>query len=204
MINAILAGLFLGLALVFSVGPVIFTIIKLRINYGLKSAFYFIAGVWISDLILVIGANFFGNLLSKLITHKVAIGISGGCFLIGLGLFYLFIKRFTKNQQLEDGIKISGTKNIRLLITGFLINTLNPSVIALWIAASTNTIYSPADEKFAMFAICLLLNMGADIAKIYLSGKLKNKLTEKNIGVINKISGLLFIAFGAALIISVL
>ena len=45
MTEAVVSGLLLGLALVFSVGPVRFTIIKLRINYGLASAFYFIAGV---------------------------------------------------------------------------------------------------------------------------------------------------------------
>ena len=61
MTDAIISGLILGLASVFSVGPVVFTIIKLRINYGIKSAFYFIAGVWLSDLIMVFLANFFGH-----------------------------------------------------------------------------------------------------------------------------------------------
>ena len=46
--------------------------------------------------------------------------------------------------------------------------------------------------------------MGSDVAKINLAGKLKNKLTEKNINIINKISGLLFIAFGIALMLGAL
>ena len=66
MTEAIIAGLLLGLALVFSVGPVIFTILKLRINYGLSSAFYFIAGVWLSDILWVVTANIFGSLLQSL------------------------------------------------------------------------------------------------------------------------------------------
>ncbi|RYG44890.1 MAG: lysine transporter LysE, partial [Chitinophagaceae bacterium] len=74
MIDAVLTGILLGLALIFSVGPVIFTLIKLRINYGLASAFYFIAGVWLSDLLWVVTANFFGNLLSQLITYKSIVG----------------------------------------------------------------------------------------------------------------------------------
>ena len=67
MTDAIISGLILGLALVFSVGPVVFTIIKLRINYGIKSAFYFIAGVWLSDIIIVLLANFFGEFMGRLI-----------------------------------------------------------------------------------------------------------------------------------------
>ena len=204
MTNAIISGLLLGLALVFSVGPVVFTIIKLRINYGIKSAFYFIAGVWLSDLIMVFLANFFGEFMGRLIEYKKSIGVIGGIFLIGLGVFYLFFKRYKKDEKLESGVKISSTINIKLLITGFLINTLNPSVIALWLAASTKSIGQPIDEKLAIFSICLSINILADIAKINLAGKLKKSLTERNIHYINIISGLLFIAFGIVLMVSVL
>jgi threonine/homoserine/homoserine lactone efflux protein len=204
MTDAIISGLLLGLALVFSVGPVVFTIIKLRINYGIKTAFYFIAGVWLSDLIMVFLANFFGEFMGQLIEYKKSIGLIGGIFLIGLGIFYLFFKRYKKDEKLESGVKISSTTNIKLLITGFLINTLNPSVIGLWLAASTKSIGQPIDEKIAIFSVCLTINILADIAKINLAGKLKKSLTERNIHYINIISGLLFIAFGIVLMVSVL
>lgn len=201
MTDAIISGLLLGLALVFSVGPVVFTIIKLRINYGISSAFYFISGVWLSDIIWVITANLFGGLMSDMFFFKKEIGICGGIFLMGLGLFYLFFKKYNTKEEMDNGVKIAGTTHAKLFITGFLINTLNPAVIALWIAASTKAISNSFDERIVIFAICLALNMGADIAKINLAGKLRKKLTNKNIGIINKISGLLFIAFGLALLL---
>ena len=204
MTDAIISGLLLGMALVFSVGPVVFTIIKLRINYGIKSAFYFIAGVWLSDLIMVFLANFFGEFMGRLIEHKKTIGVIGGIFLIGLGVFYLFFKRYKKDEKLESGVKISSTTNVKLLITGFLINTLNPSVIGLWLAASTKSIGQPIDEKIAIFSVCLTINILADILKINLAGKLKKSLTERNMHYINIISGLLFVAFGIVLMVSVL
>jgi len=204
MTEAIVYGLLLGFALVFSVGPVVFTIIKLRINYGIKSAFYFIAGVWLSDIIMVFLANFFGEFMGRLIEHKKTIGVIGGIFLIGLGVFYLFFKRYKKDEKLESGVKISSTTNVKLLITGFLINTLNPSVIGLWLAASTKSIGQPIDEKIMIFSVCLTINILADILKINLAGKLKKSLTERNMHYINIISGLLFVAFGIVLMVSVL
>ena len=203
MIDAVFTGILLGLALIFSVGPVIFTLIKLRINYGLAPAFYFISGVWLSDLLWVVTANFFGNLLSQLITYKSIVGIIGGIFLIALGVFYLFFKKFHSKEEMDAGVSIGKATHVRLFVTGFLINTLNPGVIALWFAAATKSISNTFNEKIVIFSLCLLLNMLADVLKINLAGKLRRKLTNRNIVILNKISGSLFLIFGLALIIGV-
>ena len=105
---------------------------------------------------------------------------------------------------MDKGVKIGNATHLRLFITGFLINTLNPGVIALWFAAATKSLTNSIDEKIVIFSICLLLNMSADVFKINLAGKLRSKLTDKNITIINKISGLLFLAFGVALLVGVL
>lgn len=203
MTEAVISGLLLGLALVFSVGPVIFTILKLRINYGLSSAFYFIFGVWLSDIIWVLIANIFGSLLESLKTYRVPIGTAGGVFLIGLGIYYLFFKKYHSKAELDEGVKINSTTHARLFITGFLINTLNPGVIALWLAAATKSLSSTLEEKVITFSICLAMNISADFFKINLAGKLQKKLNDKNIKIVNKISGFMFLAFGIALILGV-
>jgi threonine/homoserine/homoserine lactone efflux protein len=203
MVEAIFSGFVLGLALVFSVGPVIFTILKLRINYGIASAFYFISGVWFSDLLWVILANYFGSLLENLKAHKLQIGTGGGIFLVCLGVFYLFFKKYHSKDELDKGVKIDASTHAKLFITGFLINTLNPGVIALWLAAATNSINNSIQEKIATFSICLAMNIGADFLKINLAGRLSAKLNDKNIVIINKISGLMFLIFGISLMVSV-
>ena len=203
MTDAILSGLLLGLLLVFSVGPVIFTIIKLRINYGLTSAFYFISGVWLSDFLWAVIANVFSELLRELIEYKATIAIVGSALLISMGVYYLFFKKYHSKEELDKGVKIGNATHVRLFITGFLLNTLNPGVIALWFAAATKALTNTVNEKLVIFSICLLLNMSADIFKINLAGKLRRKLTDKNINIINRISGVLFIVFGVALIFGV-
>lgn len=204
MVEAIVAGLLLGLALVFSVGPVIFTILKLRINYGLVSAIFFIAGVWLSDLLWIVAANWFGTFLESLTTYKTEIGTAGGIFLISLGAYYLFFKKYRSKEEMDGSKEIVGANGAKLFVTGFLINTLNPGVIALWLAAATKSLSSTLQEKIVTFSICLGMNIAADFLKINLAGRVRNKLNDKNITVINKISGLLFICFGAALIIGAL
>ena len=204
MTEAIISGLLLGFALAFSVGPVIFTIIKLRINYGLASAFYFMGGVWLSDIFWVVAANSFGGLFEGLVSHKKPIGVAGGIFLISLGLYYLLFKKYHSKEELDKGVKIGNATHARLFITGFLINTLNPGVIALWFAAATKSLSNTFDERVVIFSICLLLNMSADFLKINLAGRLRKKLTDRNISIINKISGLMFIIFGAVLILGVI
>ncbi len=204
MLEAIISGLLLGLILIFSVGPVIFTILKLRINNGFTAAFYFVLGVWVSDLIWIVLANFFGTLLQQVISFEKEIGVAGGLFLIGLGLFYLFFKTQQKKQEMQDSIKWMQKNYLKVFITGFLINTLNPAVIGIWLAATAKTIENSFDERLTSFAICISLNIIADLLKINLAGKLRATLTDKNINIINKISGLLYIGFGVALLYNVL
>lgn len=203
MIEAIVSGLLLGLALVFSVGPVIFTVIKLRINYGILSAFYFIVGVWVSDILWVVTANFFSGFLGDLLIYKNWIGLLGGSFLFAIGIYFLFFKKYHTKEELDQGIVIKKSTHTGLFITGFLINTLNPGVIGLWLAATTKSISFTLEQKIITFSICLGLNIVADILKIRLTGKLGKKLTSKNITIINKISGLMYLVFGIALISAV-
>jgi threonine/homoserine/homoserine lactone efflux protein len=44
MVDALLKGLAIGLLLIFSVGPVIFTIIKQSINHGRRGGFSLLSG----------------------------------------------------------------------------------------------------------------------------------------------------------------
>jgi threonine/homoserine/homoserine lactone efflux protein len=48
--------------------------------------------------------------------------------------------------------------------------------------------------------VCLILNIAADIFKVLLAGKLRKRLTLHNIALINKISGVILVGFGMALL----
>ena len=82
MIEAVLKGLALGFALALSVGPIIFTIIKQSLNNGHKGGFSFVAGVWVSDILLVVLSNTLTAVVTLLDTHEKIVGSLGGLFLV--------------------------------------------------------------------------------------------------------------------------
>jgi len=205
MMEAVLKGLAISLLLVFSVGPLVFTIIKQSIVNGRTGGFSFIAGIWLSDLLIVVLSNVFSEAVTSLLHFKKAIGIFGSLFLVGMGVFYLFLKTIKQRSAEESAIRVSGSTHARLIIAGFFINILNPAVIAFWLTtATTLAIANSVTDRIVIFSTCILVNFGADVGKVLLAGKLSKKLTHRNIVLINKISGLLLLIFGVALFLGVL
>lgn len=205
IIEAIGKGLAMGLLLALSVGPVIFTVIKQSINNGREGGFSFIVGVWISDIILIILSNLFSELLTTLLDFKAIIGIAGSALLIAMGVYYLVFKKVHIHP--ED-VAMPGLKNYdhaRIGVQGFLLNTLNPAVMLFWLTAATAiaVTHTPRD-RVIIFSTAMGFNILMDVIKVTLAGKLRKKLTLKNIRLINKISGLIFLVFGAVLLAGVI
>jgi threonine/homoserine/homoserine lactone efflux protein len=204
VIEAILKGIAMGLLLVISVGPVIFTIIKQSINNGKGGGFSFVIGVWISDFLLVVLSNLFSELVTTVMDFKMQIGIAGSIFLMGMGIFYIFFKKVHIHPE-DVSMPLKTSDHAKIVLQGFLLNTLNPAVIAFWLTAATAIAVSHSiRDRIIIFATALILNMSADVAKVTLAGKLRKKLTVKNIRLINKISGLILVIFGTVLLLGVL
>ena len=206
MIEALLKGLALGFILALSVGPVIFTIIKQSIYNGHEGGFSFVAGVWISDILLVILSNAFTELVKELLEYKKLIGYTGSGFLLAMGIYYLFFKK-AKTSANGDGIivKLGRKDHTQILLSGFLINTLNPSVIVFWLVNATAFAVSHTlQQRIVIFTTCILFNMLADVAKVLLAGSLRRRLTPHNISLITRVSGGILIVFAFALIYGII
>ncbi len=198
---ALIKGVALGLTLSISVGPVIFSIIKQSINNGLKGGFTFIIGVSASDIALVLISNIFTELFRSLLDYKAPIAYGGSALLIGIGIYVVFFKKLNIT---EDGslaaINFKRSDYVKVFLSGFFMNTLNPTVIAFWLLISTTVVVETLSYRIVMFSTCLLLVFAADVAKVLLAGKIRRKLTPHNIHIINRVSGLILIGFGIALV----
>ncbi|MEP7257798.1 MAG: LysE family transporter [Flavitalea sp.] len=205
MWQAILSGITLGLILIISVGPVIFTIIKQSLSNGREGGFSFVAGVWLSDIALIVVSNTFSEIVTRLLAYREALGIIGSAFLLIMGVFYVFFKKIKLQQP--DGVIIRFRKRemVKIFSSGFFLNTLNPNVFLFWLGTATAfaSKYS-FSQRILIFSICLALNMAADVFKVLMAGKLRSRLTLHNISLINKISGTILIGFGLALLVGTL
>lgn len=207
MLPAIIKGLTLGILLTIGVGPVIFSIIKQSLSHGHKGGYAFIAGVSASDISLVLVCNLFGSLFQSAMEHEKIIGGVGSAFLIIMGIFNMFFKKVQVSDTASKELKIFKKRELAFIsISGFLMNMLNPSVFIFWLGATTviladsKTAAHPIQYRIIVFATCLAFILSGDIAKVLLANKIRTKLTPHNIHIINRISGLIFIGFGVALI----
>jgi threonine/homoserine/homoserine lactone efflux protein len=200
MIESILKGLTFGLLLSISVGPVLFSIIKQSLNNGHKGGLSFVFGVSASDVTLVLVSNIFTELFNSMKEYKTEVGVAGCAFLVSLGIYFLFFKKVKVDEAGKQIFKFRKRDIAKIFLSGYFMNTLNPSVFIFWIYASTAVVVHSINERIIIFTTCLVWMLGTDILKVFLAGKIRNRLTPHNIHIINRINGLLLVIFGIALI----
>lgn len=204
MIDAIWKGITLGLLLSIAVGPVIFSILKQSINNGLKGGLAFIIGVSLSDATLAVLSNFFTEWFSKFLERKLEIGIVGSTFLISVGLYFLFFKKVEVNEAGKQIIKTRKRDYLKLILAGYFMNILNPAIIIFWLTTSTAFIGHTLEQRIIIFGIALGLVLAGDVIKVVLAGRLRERLTLKNIHLLNRINGIILVGFGIALLAGLL
>jgi threonine/homoserine/homoserine lactone efflux protein len=209
MIAPILKGLLLGLILSISIGPVIFAILKQSLTNGKKSGYAFVAGVSSSDITLLFICNVFTSFFALVLSHKAIIAMCGAGFLLLMGLYTLIFKKIILETAFDEKeIVMSKRDYIKSYMSGFLMNTLNPSVFLFWFAwtaaigATASDTNNPLSYKLIVFGTCLGFVLASDLVKVELAGALRPKLTEKNLIWINRISAIIILIFSAALFYS--
>ena len=200
MLEALLKGITFGLLLSISVGPVLFSIIKQSLNNGHRGGLVFVLGVSASDISLVLVSNLFTQLFNDLKTYKTEVGIAGCIFLVSMGIYFLFFKKIKVNEDGKQIFKFRKRDYARIFLSGYFMNTLNPSVFIFWITTSTAVINHTIQQRTIIFISCLTWMLGTDFLKVFLAGKIRNRLTPHNIHILNRINGLILIVFGIALI----
>jgi threonine/homoserine/homoserine lactone efflux protein len=211
MIAPIIKGLLLGLILSISIGPVIFAILKQSLTNGHRAGYVFVAGVSLSDLSILFVCNIFTTFFTLVLTHKATIAMAGAGFLFLVGCYTILFKKISiENIDGENDKTMRLRDFFGVFVSGFLMNTLNPSVFLFWFAW-TAAIGNDAAEtqnpliyKLLVFGTCLLFVLIADLAKVYLAKKLRPKITEKSMVWINRVSGIIILVFSAVLFYSAL
>lgn len=199
MFEAILLGLGAGIISSFLTGPVFFAMIKTSIEKGFMAGFSLALGVIISDVILI-GLVLFG---SQFLVYQDSfdkyIGVFGGIFLLAVGVYYLF-STVSINYENNTIMKISKRG---YLIKGFLMCILTPSTLMFWIIVSgiiSVKLNNRLNEKLFCFFIAMATQLAIDSLKSYYSSKLRYHIKESTLSRLNKVAGVIIIAFALWLI----
>lgn len=97
-------------------------------------------------------------------------------------------------------VKFRKRDYVRISLSGFFMNLLNPGVFVFWIYASSVVVSNTANHRIIVFATCLLWVLSTDLLKVFLADKIRNRLTPKNIHIINRLNGAILLGFGAVLL----
>lgn len=204
MLETLAKGITLGLLLTIAVGPILFSIIKQSINNGIKGGLAFVIGVSLSDISLAVASNFFTELFTTFSARRELIGVVGSVFLISVGVYFLFFKKVKVNEEGKQLLNFRKRDYVKLFLSGYFMNILNPAIIIFWFTTSTAFIDQTIRDRFVIFGIALSLVFVADIAKVLLANRIRKKLTLKNIQLINRLNGIILIGFGLVLLVGLL
>jgi threonine/homoserine/homoserine lactone efflux protein len=203
MFEAILQGIGAGILFSFLTGPVFFSMIKTSIEKGFKAGFSLAIGVILSDIVFISATIFSSQFVDYNSKYNQYIGIIGGLFLLGIGLYYL-IKKVKVNYEIDEKIKI---RKRGYIIKGFLMCLLSPTTLMFWIMVGgivSVQLHYDMDEKIVFFIIAMATQLSMDSIKTYYAAKLRYKIKEKSIQTLNRIAGGVIIIFAIRLFVEVI
>ncbi len=202
MFEAIIQGIGAGILFSFLTGPVFFSMIKTSIEKGFKAGFSLAIGVVLSDIIFITATIFSARFVVYNSKYNQYIGLVGGLFLLGVGLFYL-IKKVKVNYDLKS------TENIQrsgYILKGFLMCLLSPTTLMFWIMVGgivSVQLHFEATEKIVFFVVAMATQLTVDALKTFYAAKLRYKIKERSIQNFNRLAGLVIIIFAIRLFIEV-
>lgn len=202
MFEAILQGVGAGILFSFLTGPVFFSMIKTSIEKGFKAGFSLAVGVIFSDIIFITLTIFSAQFVDYKSEYFQYIGIVGGLFLFGIGLYYLF----NKVKVSYDVGEIAKIKKRGYILKGFLMCLLSPTTLMFWIMVGgiiSVQLHLTMAEKVVFFIVAMATQLSVDGVKTYYAAKLRYRIKEKTIQNLNRVAGAVIIIFAIRLFIEV-
>lgn len=190
----LIEGLFLGLASIIFIGPVVFELINaslVKAKYGISVAL----GIILGDIIYVFAVYNSLRFFVENQSFNIILAYAGFGLLSVMGLLY-FLKKPPKHKHKSHHQTAQiNASTISYFLRGFSINFFNPFVLSVWLMV-VNYAESKHASNVVSFLIAALLGIFIiDLFKVYLSKYLSIFINSKKILIFYKISGIVMIGF---------
>ncbi|MCS6823449.1 MAG: LysE family transporter [Cytophagaceae bacterium] len=201
MLKPIAEGIFSGFILSCMIGPVFFGLLHTSLNHGFKKAIYFALGVASSDSFFIalsyLGvAEMLGN-----DTYEKSLNFLGGLLMLAFGLFYLLKAKPKLNDDSDEKVEKKFGHNAWL--KGFILNSINPSVIFICLGIVTTANRLKVYNYFfpVYFLIALIATVfSMDVLKALLARQLSRYVNYTFLNRLNKILGTVLFLAGVGLL----
>lgn len=194
----IIKGVLTGLLLSIIVGATFFTVMETVMRRGPIAAIFLNAGVWLSDIACIFVAYFTAAEVMQPIPNNIFVKLVAAAAFLFFGLTY-FLRKPSETVK-----PLGGGGIFVLIIKGFAINTLNPGVLAFWLATMTvvvTTFKLLGIQILYYFASTIITVMTFDLLKILFSSKLRKVINESMMTRLFRITGVVLMAFGILVMI---
>ena len=204
ILHPLFEGIILGLTVAISLGPALFALLQTSIKHGVKVGIFLAAGIFMSDLTLVVGFYFGAvNIITDPAYH-LGLGIFGGIVMCVFGIF-TFFRKVPQTEQVEaiSEIKVKKQGPFPYFFKGFILNLANPFLWVFWITSmiAISATYGGDQRSVAIFFTgTLSVILLTDIAKVLLANKIRIAGNPQVKLWMNRIVGLLFMILGTFVI----
>lgn len=203
MFDDILTAIPFGIILAFTIGPVFFVLLETSATKGFRSALIFDFGVILADIIFIIIAFYSTNSLRGKIKDDPSFLIFGGALLIVYGIISFVKTSKSFRSIVKEYHKVEIQKDYgRLFIKGFLLNFINIGVLLGWLGFIVlGDSLTTSENGEIVFVVTMITSyFVADLFKILVAKRLKEKLTPRLIFKTKKIIALVIFGFGIVLL----
>ncbi len=190
----LLEGYATGLAMVVFVGPLLFLLLSLDIEHGLRARLALILGVTIGDAGMILLCRLG---LTGLFTDpgtRGYVGAVGAAVLLVSGVVVL-----VRPPSVRVAVSLPSTRLVALFARGFAINFFNPLSFLVWAGLTRYSAGGSTTGQAFIWAV-LAGGMTADILKAVLAQRLQRWLTPRWLVRLQRASGGLLIGFGLRLL----
>jgi threonine/homoserine/homoserine lactone efflux protein len=191
--DIVIKGLITGLLLSIFIGATFFMLIETSMTRGFRSALWFDLGVLMCDAMIISSIYFFTAWINQILVHKNYFNLAGGIAFVGFGINYIISRR-------KEDLSYKAKKGfMKLILNGFFINLLNPSVIVFWLgsmAVAMTQFRLTGNQVLVYFAVTLGVVALFDVAKAYFAYRISSLMSPRIIKRVYFFSGILMIALG--------
>ena len=209
MVETILHGFLIGFLASMPVGAIAILSVQRTLNFGVKAGFFIVMCAAIGDFIYATIAAFGMSFISDFIVkNEFTIAFLGSLFLIFMGIKIYRSDTITIYKKKLKDFKISTTKIFKDFLYSLLLALSNPiTIIGFGSFFATFGMAKELKNNFEVIILLISILLGAASWWLLVSvivHKFRKKMTLKSIVIINKISGLLIVVLGIALLIFLL